>query len=194
VFDLLQPKEDDALLYSFNTVSSVDSISWKTSKPNHKMDKSSLLVCLTHTNDVKIWDAESGDPVKEFTRSAVTESMLSTNTTKEPDTVQLFGCFDTNDGNLGILVSISGDNPEFLVLSDEDKLLHSKSVFFNQGSVFQTAQYMSKSNEWITCDEKGIVQVWSSKLSDGFANLNVKSTPSQSKKKHSTRFKPYSRD
>lgn len=63
-----ESNEDDALLNSLNTDSSVEQIQWYG--PNFEG-----LCSVTHTADVQLWDVEEATTIKEFKRREITESM-----------------------------------------------------------------------------------------------------------------------
>ncbi len=70
VFDISQTDEDDALLCTLNTESSVGKINWHET-PLGK----DLVSCITHTNDLQLFNAEDFDEaelLKSFDRETVT--------------------------------------------------------------------------------------------------------------------------
>lgn len=71
VFDISNTNEDDALIYSYNTESSVGSINW------HKnVFQKDLLSCITHTNDFQIFDVDESDLITSFTRKNLTDKIM----------------------------------------------------------------------------------------------------------------------
>lgn len=70
-FDISQTEEDDALLCTLNTDSSVGNINWH----ENPMGKD-LVSCITHTNDLQLFNAEDFDEaelLKSFDRESVTQ-------------------------------------------------------------------------------------------------------------------------
>lgn len=70
VYDLKQPTEDDALVESFNTDSSASSLNW------FRAGNSDHVTCITHTNDLQVYNVDSQDKVIEFKRNHVTKLMM----------------------------------------------------------------------------------------------------------------------
>lgn len=71
VFDISSTNEDDALLYSYNTESSVGNIDW------HKnVFQKDLLSCITHTNDFQLFDVDESDLITSFTRKQLTDKIM----------------------------------------------------------------------------------------------------------------------
>jgi len=144
VFDLKEPNEDDALLYSFNTDSSVESLKWNVDSPmNNVAGKKSLpessVTCVTHTNDVQIWDAESGDKFAHFTRQNVADTMMRSNA----DAVYINGCYKAANCPVGILTcSLKGSCTRYLSICGDT--LQPNGVFLDHNAIVQTAQFLSK--------------------------------------------------
>lgn len=72
-FDISQKDEDDALLCTLNTESSVGNINWHET-PLGK----DLVSCITHTNDLQLFNAEDfdeADMLTSFDRETVTKQM-----------------------------------------------------------------------------------------------------------------------
>lgn len=71
VFDISNTNEDDALLHSYNTESSVGNINW------HKnVFQKDLLSCITHTNDFQLFDVDESDLITSFTRKNLTDKIM----------------------------------------------------------------------------------------------------------------------
>lgn len=73
VFDISQTDEDDALLCTLNTESSVGNINWHETALGKN-----LVSCITHTNDFQLYNAEDFDDaelLKSFDRETVTQHM-----------------------------------------------------------------------------------------------------------------------
>ncbi|XP_014473818.1 PREDICTED: WD repeat-containing protein 89 [Dinoponera quadriceps] len=60
VYDLAEPSEDEALIHSLNTESSVDKLGWSSSDS---------LWCTTHTNALQLWNCEDASPYARFERN-----------------------------------------------------------------------------------------------------------------------------
>lgn len=62
----MEPTEDDALTYSLNVENSVEKISWLDEKK---------VACITQSNDLQLWDVESGDMIKSYSREKVAKGI-----------------------------------------------------------------------------------------------------------------------
>jgi len=67
VFDIKQSDEDEALLNTINTESSVHRLNW-----HRNVYEQDIISCITHTNDFKSYESEEGDEIISFDRSAIT--------------------------------------------------------------------------------------------------------------------------
>lgn len=70
MFDISKSSEEDALMHSLNTESSVAKISWH---------KNNQLSCLTHTETIQLWDMEGAGPEVSFAREKVAEGFPGIN-------------------------------------------------------------------------------------------------------------------
>lgn len=68
VFDLTQTTEDDALDHCMNTESSVQTLNWHRSDVDDE-----LLSCITHVNDLHIYDVNESERVFRQDRDAITK-------------------------------------------------------------------------------------------------------------------------
>lgn len=70
IYDLSQTTEDDALVDSLNTESSVEQLLW------HGSDN---ICAVTHMSDVQVWKADGAEPYIHYRRSDLTkENKVST--------------------------------------------------------------------------------------------------------------------
>uniref|UniRef100_A0A6P7HIM2 WD repeat-containing protein 89 n=1 Tax=Diabrotica virgifera virgifera TaxID=50390 RepID=A0A6P7HIM2_DIAVI len=70
LYDLSQESEDDALIDTLNTESSVNELQWFTK--NNK----DCISCVTHTSDLQLWDLDKGEPYQSFSREYLTKMMV----------------------------------------------------------------------------------------------------------------------
>lgn len=70
IYDLSQSDEDDALIDSLNTESSVEKLQW------YKEDNNDYITCITHTADVQLWKTEDAEPSYHFRRSQVAQEIM----------------------------------------------------------------------------------------------------------------------
>lgn len=69
VYDLSQSNEDDALIDSLNTESSIEKLSWL------QIDQKHVINCLTHTAEVQLWKLEGAQPYLHLYRSDIAKEM-----------------------------------------------------------------------------------------------------------------------
>lgn len=62
----MEQTEDDALTYSLNVENSVEKLTWLDDKQ---------VACITQSNDLQLWDVDSGDLLKSFNRDKVSRSI-----------------------------------------------------------------------------------------------------------------------
>lgn len=74
VFDIKETDEDEALLNTINTESSVHRLNW-----HRNVNEQDIISCITHTNDFKSYECEEGDEVISFDRSAITAGIRRKN-------------------------------------------------------------------------------------------------------------------
>jgi len=179
VFDLFQPSEDDALLYSLNTELSVESLLWSQ---NLSKLPASCLSCVTHCNQVQVWDVESGDRFAHFDRSTIAKAMMRTN----PEAVYVTRCYKAQlkggaTSSLGILTcSLKGSCTRFVTMNGD--ILQSNGLFANHSGIVQTAEYIGKSDTWITFDEAGGITTWAKEEVDEGDEDTPMAVPSKKRK------------
>lgn len=70
VYDLSQPDENDALEYCLNTESSVANLQW-----HRNANDEDVLSCITHTNDLHLYDVKESELIVSYNRKSVTNSL-----------------------------------------------------------------------------------------------------------------------
>lgn len=71
IFDVSQSSEDDALQTTLNSVSSVERLQWL---PNSKQNQ--RLACITHNQDLQMWDGDAGCLLKTYTRDYIRNEVV----------------------------------------------------------------------------------------------------------------------
>lgn len=66
IYNILEETEDDALTFSLNVENSVERLSWMDEK---------RLACITQSNDLQVWNSDTGDLVKSYSRDKVARSI-----------------------------------------------------------------------------------------------------------------------
>ncbi|XP_044264408.1 WD repeat-containing protein 89 isoform X1 [Tribolium madens] len=69
LYDLSQRCEEDALLDSLNTVSSIEKLSWL------RQGRTDIISCVTHTADVQFWKIEDSQPYYHFHRHEIAKEI-----------------------------------------------------------------------------------------------------------------------
>lgn len=70
IYDISQSNEDDALEYCLNTESSVANLQWHS----NENDKD-VLSCITHTNDLHLYDVKESELIVSYNRKSVANSL-----------------------------------------------------------------------------------------------------------------------
>lgn len=66
IFNVSESTEEDALTFSLNVENSVERLSW--------MDER-LVACITQSNDLQVWNTDTGNLVKSYSRDKVARSI-----------------------------------------------------------------------------------------------------------------------
>lgn len=66
VYNVMEQTEDDALTYSLNIENSVEKLTW--------LDEAKVS-CITQSNDLQLWNAETGDLIKSYNRDKICRSI-----------------------------------------------------------------------------------------------------------------------
>lgn len=70
LYDLTQSSEDDALIDSLNTESSIESLEWY-----YTQFGKDAIFCSTHVNDVQLWKLEEAEPFAHFHRDFLSRTI-----------------------------------------------------------------------------------------------------------------------
>lgn len=66
IYNVLEKTEDDALVFSLNVENSVERLSWIDERQ---------VVCITQSNDLQVWNSDTGDLVKNYNRDKVARAI-----------------------------------------------------------------------------------------------------------------------
>ncbi|RZF44797.1 hypothetical protein LSTR_LSTR000749 [Laodelphax striatellus] len=185
VFDVSQSCEDDALITSLNTESSVERLSWI-----EQTSDGDVISCLTHPNDLQMWRESDSKPYAQFSR----EEIASAVNLKCPDTLYTVNVHKHQPTNNLMLLtgSNSGDSDWFRSAVVKEDSLRSVSQFIGNSQIVRDSWYDDKNDVLVTGGEKGIVTAWKPQAdlpkSDSISTniINKKDT-----KLKGTRMKPY---
>ncbi|KAH8400663.1 hypothetical protein KR009_000219, partial [Drosophila setifemur] len=176
VFDIKQTDEDDALLHTFNTESSVGRLQWH----RNVYDKD-IVSCIAHQFEFKSYECEEGDEVASFDRSDITAAIRR----KNPANCHLISAHNQEDGGVFLLAGTNFNKGEILrsVAVDTKRKLQPLANYQGNKQIIRDSLFDSKRGLLITGGESGIVTVWSqdSGAAGSSDKLKVKS---EKKKKH----------
>ncbi|XP_016973586.1 WD repeat-containing protein 89 [Drosophila rhopaloa] len=154
VFDVKEADEDEALLNTFNTESSVARLQWH----RNVYDKD-VISCITTTGDFKSYESEEGDEVSSFERPDVTAAIRR----KNASNFNLINAHNQEDGEIFLLAGTNFNKGEILrsVSVTTKNSLQPLANFQGNKQIVRESLYDSKSKSLITGGESGIVTVWS---------------------------------
>lgn len=69
LYDLSEHSEESALRETFNTESSVDTLTW------FKADQTDAIACVTHTSDLQLRNIEDAEPYASFGRNNISTTL-----------------------------------------------------------------------------------------------------------------------
>ncbi|XP_017120029.1 WD repeat-containing protein 89 [Drosophila elegans] len=154
VFNVQEADEDEALLNTFNTESSVARLQWH----RNVYDKD-IISCITTTGDFKSYESEEGDEVCSFERPDVTAAIRR----KNASNFNLIGAHNQEDGEVFLLAGTNFNKGEILrsVSVTTKNTLQPLANFQGNKQIVRESLYDSKRRLLITGGESGIVTVWS---------------------------------
>ncbi|XP_016929421.2 WD repeat-containing protein 89 [Drosophila suzukii] len=154
IFDVKEAEEEDALMSTLNTESSVGRLEW------HKnvYDKD-IVSCITTTGDFKSYESEEGDEVASFQRTDVTAAIRRKNAAN----FNLIGAHNQEDGGVFLLAGTNFNKGEILrsVSVTNKNELQPLANFQGNKQIVRDSLFDSKKGLLITGGESGIVTVWS---------------------------------
>ncbi|CAH0764078.1 unnamed protein product [Diatraea saccharalis] len=149
VFNILEETEDDALIFSLNVENSIEKINWLDT---HQV------TCTTQSNDLQIWNTDSGDLVKSYTRDKIAKSIKRS----KGDDCYLVDTFMSNDNNPVLLAGSHGANGDVLrSVTILEKKLQPRSNFKQNKQIVRCCWYDKERDILVTAGESGLVSVWS---------------------------------
>ncbi|KAM8711769.1 hypothetical protein ACLKA7_012302 [Drosophila subpalustris] len=180
VFDIKQSDEDDALVNTINTESSVYRLNWHRS-----VNEQDIISCITHTNDFKSYECEEGDEVISFDRSAITAGIRR----KNAGNFNLINAHNLEDDGVFLLAGTNQNRGEVLrsVSAPAKETLKPLTNFVGNKQIVRDSLYDAKRNLLVTGGESGIITVWTpaaSNNSSSSAKLKIKSKAAKSHKQN----------
>ncbi|KAJ8717518.1 hypothetical protein PYW08_005917 [Mythimna loreyi] len=148
VFNVMELTEDDALTYSLNVENSVEKLSWLDEKQ---------VGCITQSNDLQLWDADSGDLLRSFTRDKVSRSIKRS----KADDCYLVDTYTSLDDTPVLLAgSYEGNGQVLRSVTIADKRLQPSTDFADNKQLVRCCWYDKDRDILVTAGEGGAVSVW----------------------------------
>ncbi|XP_046662379.1 LOW QUALITY PROTEIN: WD repeat-containing protein 89 [Homalodisca vitripennis] len=185
-YDVSQTEEDEALLQSLNTQSSVDKVQWHEGT-------NTTVSCVTHTSDVQLWHLDDSSPFNTFSR---TEYSLNTPDENEDVEDSSYVADVHSTSELDKLFVLAGSNlgkgrclRSAMVSSGK---LSPLSYFDGNKQIVRCSWFDPQAEILVTGGEAGILSLWKCGKEDTLANPSqLKATSKLKEKPHKTKVKPY---
>ncbi|XP_036330625.1 WD repeat-containing protein 89 [Rhagoletis pomonella] len=151
VYNLKEATEDDALLTTINTESSVQMLNWHKNVYEHD-----LISCITHCHDFHVYLADEADVVAKFEREKIAEAAKGINETK----CNVIGAHSLENGDLFLLVGTNRGKSEVLRSLRLGKDLLPRADFIGNKQLVRASIFDQKSGTVATGGESGFVTLW----------------------------------
>ncbi|XP_053614982.1 WD repeat-containing protein 89 [Plodia interpunctella] len=176
IFNVMEQSEDDALVYSLNVENSVERVSWLDGQQ---------LACVAQSNDLQIWDTESGDLIRSFGRDKIARSLKRS---KNDDCYLVDAYTSVDDLTVVLAGSYGGDGNVLRSLSLTNKKLQPSSNFAQNKQIVRCCWYHKDNDLLVTAGESGTISVWQGSAPGAAAPGKLHTSLS---KLHVNRHKPY---
>jgi len=184
LYDISQTDEDEALLQSLNTESSVEKVKWHSGSET-------TLSCITHTADVQLWHVDGGAPYHSLSREDM-ESTLQMRSKKLVDSLYVADIHSTSQSDRLMILAGSNNNPRCLrSATASNGTLSPSSCFEGNKQIVRCSWFDPQLQLLVTAGEGGILSLWRPGTSEKGANPNQLKVSSKLKEKHKTKLKPY---
>ncbi|KAL9919739.1 WD repeat-containing protein 89 [Glossina fuscipes fuscipes] len=165
IFDLHETSEEDALLTTFNSESSVYKLNW------HKtLYEKDIISCMTTTNDLKLYNSEEYDLVAEFEWPKITDAIKR----KAPSNCHLINTHSTLDNKIFSLVGTNFNKGEILRSVQLKDQMIPLANFKGNKQIIRDSVFEMNSNALITGGEGGFLTLWTQedRLNDSTQNYS----------------------
>lgn len=177
IFDCKKESEDDALLYSLNTCDSVNKLKW------HQSNK---LSCITNTNDLHLYDINTQDLLKKWSRSDVTESIKR----KSVIDCNIVDCHNIGSEMMFLATSNYNKGECLRSMKFDDKVLCPLANLSGNSQIIRASLYNEKDNVYLTFGEGALISLWKEGIASTSATKPLKEESSV-KKKMKKKVNPY---
>ncbi|KAJ8718221.1 hypothetical protein PYW07_006151 [Mythimna separata] len=179
IFNVLELTEDDALTYSLNAENSLERLAWLGERQ---------LAAITQSDDLQLWDADSGDLLRTFTRDKVSRSIKRS----KADDCYLVDTYTSADDTPVLLAgSYEGNGQVLRSVTIADKKLQPSTSFADNKQVVRCSWYDKDRDILVTAGEGGIISAWSAGAADAPASAASRKITQSLDKLHVNRHKPY---
>ncbi|KAH8337874.1 hypothetical protein KR067_007854, partial [Drosophila pandora] len=178
LFDVKESDEDEALLNTINTESSVGRLQW-----HRNVYEKDMVSCITHQHEFKIYECQEGDEVFSLERSDITAAIRR----KNPANCTPINAHNQEDGGLFLLAGTNFNRGEVLRsfnVASKTKLEPLANYLGNK-QIVRDSVFDAKRGLLVTGGESGIVTVWAeqdSSEASGSEKLKIKSEKKNRKK------------
>nr|CAI5854786.1 unnamed protein product [Callosobruchus analis] len=150
LYDLSQSCEDDALIDSLNTNSSVDQIQW------FKKGKKDCISCISTVTEFQLWDLEKAGPYKHLSRKDLSRLIKK----KKEDHIYLAGSHVSKDGLMLLVGSNYGKGDFLRSLKIDNISVQPQYEFKGNHQIVRCSWYNENTSTLLTGGENGMLSLW----------------------------------
>ncbi|XP_067630752.1 WD repeat-containing protein 89 [Eurosta solidaginis] len=151
IYDIKETTEEDALLTTINTESTVQKLKWH--KNVYEQD---IISCITDTNDFYVYFAEEGDVVAKFYRSQITAAMKRINEAN----CNVIDAHSLENGDIFLLSGTNDNKGEVMRALRFNNNLLPMYDFNGNKQIVRSSIFDKKNDILVTGGENGIVTLW----------------------------------
>ncbi|XP_041984576.1 WD repeat-containing protein 89 [Aricia agestis] len=177
IYNIMEPNEDDALIYSMNCEVAVERLTW--------LDDSTVS-CVTQSSDLQLWNMETGDMIRSYTRDKIGRSIKRSRV----DDCYVVDAFRDADGQSCALAgSYGADGNTLRSVTISDKKVAPRTDYDKNKQIVRCCHYDDVRDLMVTTGESGLVSVWSGVETPGAQAVSARMQ--RNLKLHDKRHKPY---
>ncbi|CAH0549994.1 unnamed protein product [Brassicogethes aeneus] len=150
IYDLSQTNEDDALIDSMNTESSIEKLTW------YSENKDDYIGCCTHTADVQIWKLDDAEPSHHIKRSQIAQDIKR----KSENYVYTVNTHQTEKSLLILTGSNAHDGECLRALQFCKNKVGPAFCFIDNTQRVKSSSYVKNAKVLLTGGEKGVLSAW----------------------------------
>lgn len=151
IYDLKNDTEDDALINSLNTESTVDKLAWYQLEGIYKG-----ISCILDTMEAQFWVEDGALPSSSFSRKHISKS-----TSWKDDESYIVNIHQAASGDLLLLTGASTKNSEDLaILCLKDRTLEVETALPGNKQRVRCSWYNPEDGSFVTAGEGGILSMW----------------------------------